>query len=102
MTVDPNVFCDVVSTNEPLAAAGWEVYPNPSHGPISIKGQLSYTTNLIVQLVDVTGRTLHQEQHTAQRGPWQRTLQEINLPAGVYYLTISNEKETISLPIIRR
>lgn len=102
MEVDPNVFCDIVSTREVLVDADWEVYPNPSRGPINIKGELFQGTNLVIQLHDFTGRLLLRQSTFAPKGVWQYALDVPKLPAGVYQLTISNETEAISLPVIRR
>lgn len=100
--VDPNVFCDIVSTEEQLSMANWQLFPNPGNGPVTISGGLESATDLQLQLVDVTGRVLRKQNVFANAGDWQFTWPDLQLTTGVYYVLISNDHETVSLPLVRQ
>lgn len=98
---DPGKPCDVVSTQEWLAAANWRVFPNPGNGPLTLQGSPERGTELRLRLVDITGRTLFQRQTFATGPNWQHTFDLPQLPAGLYYLLVSNQDAVISLPVVR-
>ncbi|PHI18157.1 hypothetical protein CEQ90_19415 [Lewinellaceae bacterium SD302] len=99
---DPDKPCDIVSVKETIAAGGWSVYPNPGSGPLYLNGELARTTELSIRLVDATGRELLRRETIATAGPWNYGLRQLSLPAGLYYLVLTDSKETVTLPLVRR
>lgn len=99
---DPDKPCDIVSVRENIAAAEWRVYPSPGSGPFTISGELTKSTNLSMRLVDVTGRELIRRDAQAIAGQWNYTFEELLLPAGLYYLILTDARETVTLPLVRR
>lgn len=99
---DPDKPCDVTSVREAFTQVDWRVYPSPGNGPLTISGELAERADLLLKLTDVSGRTLFQQATTAEVGNWQLQLELPQLPAGVYYLLLTGQRETIALPVIRR
>lgn len=76
---------------EPVAQkAGWEVYPNPSHGELQVQGLDSHE-KVSYQLIDLTGRVVDE----GQAG--QRIEFRTNLKEGLYILHLQSQKTSRSL-----
>lgn len=102
VVVDPSLNCDVVNTAQlPQERNNWQLFPNPSQGPVSLRGYLSEPAQLDIQLLDATGRLLQRSNYRANAGEWQQTLALPTLAAGVYYLQVRTDRGLTVLKLLR-
>ncbi len=69
------------------------IYPNPTRDNLSIEFSESVTTEIFIQVMDLTGRTLMHT--TLQPGESSQTLSLSNYPTGVYVLRAMNNGKPI-------
>ena len=67
-------------------------YPNPFHDATTIQLDLEQPTQLIMDVMDVSGRTLERWSEGVDAGIYRRTWNASTYPAGLYYLRVSNER----------
>jgi len=84
-TLYPTTYCLPVAIDEVKQELGFNVYPNPANGDMTI--QFEKTENVIIQLVDFSGRLMINE--ISQNSSF--TLQRGTLKNGCYLLKIINE-----------
>lgn len=82
--IDPNVSC-FTGIEEEAVDRGFEVYPNPSSGRVMISVK-EPSGNLELQVRDVTGRELSRQSWSPTNTP-----RELQLPSGIYFITLSGE-----------
>ena len=70
------------------------VYPNPTVGELNIKLFEPLFTNSTLQIVDVTGRIIKQQNVSANNVTLQIDVK--NLSAGRYFIKIANNKQVIN------
>jgi len=90
---DPNSLCILTSMEEnqqPLL-----LYPNPTSEFVTI---VSPTEFSIIQLYNIIGKQIYQEQLSAPQK--QYTLSLHTLPAGMYFLTVQTQQSSIKTPLI--
>lgn len=73
---------------EPLSLRGFEVYPNPNNGQFSVSLHLLSNSNVVLDLTDMTGRSVVLEQFTASAGQVVRAIDVSGLAKGMYNLTL--------------
>ena len=71
-----------------------KVYPNPSYGKIILETQ----ENITYSVLDIDGRTIIPENNTANN----EVINLNNLPAGIYFLKLSNNQHTELRKIIKK
>lgn len=67
-----------------------ELFPNPAQNSFQLNYRLPKAESITIQLVNTTGQIVWQE--TAQVANYQRTIQVDNLPAGMYWLSLTGEQ----------
>ncbi|NLA24478.1 MAG: T9SS type A sorting domain-containing protein [Bacteroidales bacterium] len=95
---DPHLFVigENVSVNENIAESRYSIFPNPASERITLITDLSETAEIQYFIIDIYGRKLKQTNLDAKTG-WQGTSIDISdLPQGIYYLKIINNKEEIT------
>ncbi|MCX8111942.1 MAG: T9SS type A sorting domain-containing protein [Bacteroidia bacterium] len=79
-----------------LEQRGWRVYPNPNNGILWIEAPASTFSE--IKLWDGAGRCLlERREHISAEGAYRMVLP--SLPAGLYRLTLTTEKETLYFPL---
>lgn len=78
-----------------------KVYPNPSNGPITLSFNNPESEKLVIELIDPTGRFIR----TLSKETYSEGLQKIqfdisDLPKGIYYLRLKNEKQSILRKVV--
>jgi hypothetical protein len=80
------VQCGAVGINE-TAASSFAMFPNPTTGELSLRLPADAHGEVEMRVVDLTGRTVHQERFTAAGGT--NTFELGNLQSGNYMVTIT-------------
>lgn len=78
----------------------WNVYPNPSFGSLLVEWELAETSSVNLELIDLAGRSVMKEslQQSSSSTSW-----ELDLPEGIYLLTISTDRyREVKRVIIRK
>ncbi len=102
VAVDPSINCDVVNTEDvALEDNNWQLFPNPSQGPVNLRGYLAQSTELNIQLLDTAGRLLQRSRFHANAGEWQQALALPKLAAGIYYLQVRTDQGVVVLKLLR-
>jgi hypothetical protein len=95
------VGSDLVAVIVESSFGGLNVYPNPVEG----LGYLTFNSNsddiAVITIYDVTGKIIVVENYGAIRGDNKIELPTTDLPQGMYFITISNDKETSNIKFIK-
>lgn len=79
------------------------IYPNPVINEATVAFTLKQSRDNVQLLVrDVAGRTLWNTQVDAQEGLNAVQLPALNLPQGMYFLSIGNGKDVVTLKVMQR
>ncbi len=107
LTGEPIFFTDATKGSaKPIAietnAMGFQVYPNPVYGKITILFNLVEDEKVSLSLVNPIGQTvkvlLEQEPMNADAYQWKTTIDGV--PQGLYYLKLSTSKVALTIPLI--
>jgi len=107
--VDPPCFffnscweCDGLATGmtEELVPHDISIFPNPAGDYIHLVYEAKVADNMMVTLLDNTGRILRTFKWNMAAGNNRKTLQLSDLPAGAYTLRFANEKSSMTKMII--
>ncbi|MDX5319732.1 MAG: T9SS type A sorting domain-containing protein [Bacteroidota bacterium] len=88
-----------------LGLADWakemevKVYPNPSSGPFTIELTGAQIAELTLQVVDVTGKLLHEEALDLPAGSLKKSL-DLNLIPGTYYVRLIGPEGEWRQPVV--
>jgi hypothetical protein len=92
------VFVDCTGIMEPDANHGIIAYPNPFSNYLIIHHNATISTDAIISILDVNGRTVMQEKIFAP----STILYPGHLPPGVYFLIFRNDPNTSPLKIVKQ
>ena len=67
-------------------------YPNPFRTTTTIQLDVAQPTQLILDVMDVSGRSLERWSEGVDAGIYRRQWDATNYPAGIYYLRVNNER----------
>ena len=79
---------DNVGLNEDLRVGHLEVFPNPSSEKLHISFQSEIETDLMINIMNVTGQKVYSENLPVISGLHQSEICVSDLPAGIYFLEI--------------
>lgn len=99
--IDNLYIQDPITATENELERAVSVYPNPAHDNISIKAEGISATNLSVQLMGVHGQSLYKATVITDNGKMNHPIDGKTLPAGVYFVKISDGKRTNIQKIIK-
>jgi hypothetical protein len=83
---------------ENIATQTLNIFPNPTAGLLNVNSNITEAADYQVDVVDMLGKIVQQQQQNLQVGAQQIQLNVQNLPAGWYQLRISNGKKQITQP----
>ena len=83
-------WCGEVAVEVPKTTAGLKVYPNPSHGDVTLTGLPEGAA--VVTVCDMAGRVLLRK--VLARGTESYTFNVTDYPAGTYFVTLSTPEGT--------
>ncbi len=92
-------YSKIVSVKLDNAAANAVVYPNPTAGALNIRLNNVLQANSVLQITDVTGRTMKKLSVNANTAMINTDI--TNLPAGRYFIKIINDKEVINQSFVK-
>jgi acetyl esterase/lipase len=72
-----------------------EVYPQPALGSFNVKAELNGVKSGSIEMFDLTGRKVLQQNFVAPGNTLQLKVQTENLPAGTYVLTVKDGSEIV-------
>jgi len=81
---------------ENIATQTLNIFPNPTAGLLNINTHITEAADYQLDVVDMLGKIVQQQQQNLQVGAQQIQLNVQNLPAGWYQLRISNGKKQIT------
>ncbi len=94
-------YSKLIAVNIEGAYGGLSVYPNPVEGI----GYLTFNSTAdeiaTITIYDVAGKRVHSQQYNAIKGDNKFELPTIELPQGMYFLTIGNNYETSNVKFIK-
>lgn len=80
--------------------AEFSVYPNPTHGTISINGNFS-GKEASITLCNMVGETVRIVEAASQLGQYKKEISIHELPEGIYFLTVKTKEGTLVKKIIK-
>ena len=93
------VVVNVVGVEEIEALNSLNVYPNPAVDQLNVQLDLNSNVALIVELSDITGRTVFTKQNTAN-GVQNIQIPVQQLAAGMYNLEVTIDGQRLSRKVI--
>jgi chitinase len=90
------VFCQnpTLSTNDPLPQHSIEVFPVPASDQLNISGLTSTSGNVMIRILDLSGRTVMEESRTVNNGNSQLNISDLS--TGTYFLQVIAEGNSIA------
>ncbi|MEQ9102046.1 MAG: T9SS type A sorting domain-containing protein [Imperialibacter sp.] len=80
---------------EKLEPLDLNYYPNPSHGHFTLKMSLRSTDPLQVSIVDLSGKTIYEEEIKTFDGRYSKEFNLTDQPAGIYLLQVVQGKSRL-------
>ncbi len=99
--VDEDSAATTVSTSSIVMGHSISLFPNPTRAEIYLNFELSQTTILNIDLVNVNGQTVLSRRFQLGAGQYTETFDLKTLPAGVYQLQMVDAKGTTSRKIVK-
>ncbi len=94
--------CITSSTGEATESISMEVFPNPFTSDLVIDLNLASASDIQLELLDMSGRILHQEKQNAFAGSQQIIIDNLShLSAGVYLLKVQTEQGAVYQKLIK-
>lgn len=87
---------------ETLESRGFNVFPNPTQGNITIDFALLLGENITVYLIDVNGRIVYSDMINNEVGAYQKQINLSDLSNGMYFLRIDTENESLTKRVIKQ
>jgi len=75
------------------------VYPNPGRGEFTLNGYASSTGLLVVRIFDLSGKLVQSANWMQSKGTWSRNISVDDIPAGMYYVQVSNKEKSVQVKI---
>ena len=82
----------IVGIQENAVATQLNVYPNPAHGKLSISGNFKTSGNVKYAVSNILGAEVLSSEMNVLEGVQNKTIDISQLKAGIYMLTIENDK----------
>ena len=98
---DPVLYLQT-KTDKGLKAGEGKAYPNPFTSELSIDYNVETDTPLSIELVNALGQSVWQQKYGIQRqGLFNTIIPTQDLPKGLYHVLIWNDKNQVTLKVIR-
>ncbi|MDP8206323.1 MAG: T9SS type A sorting domain-containing protein [Candidatus Electryonea clarkiae] len=70
------------------------LYPNPFNSSLRIRYSVSMKSTISINIFSITGREVYRLNKSALPGTNEAAVSAINLPSGIYFISVSNSKTT--------
>jgi hypothetical protein len=94
------IFDPVSNTQETTLAAAWEVFPNPASDLLRINIELPEASDQLSLRLHNSLGALFREQQLQPADHYQTTLEVDDLPAGLYWLELTNGQQHLTQKVI--
>ncbi len=104
----PEAIKDTTGTEEPKNIGGLKainainVYPNPTDGNVSIAVDVAFEGNAMISITAVNGADVRLISRRLQKGNNQVEVDMKNLPAGMYFATVSVNGQSSTVKIVKQ
>jgi len=86
---------DIITSTEKELESAISVYPNPARENIIVNVSGLSSPGFTIQLMNVQGQVVYGTFDLAENGTMSHTIPTVALPKGMYFLKISNERNTV-------
>jgi len=96
---------DVILTSvdeDVVAGAAIVVFPNPTNGQFTIKGDVNVTGDVKIELVNMFGETVMNMSEIANGGTFSSSIDMGTLASGVYNVVVSTENHRWTVRVVRQ
>ena len=93
-------YSPVISVERKGAPSKLRVYPTQAHEEVLIRMETAQSRKSIVRIANTSGQILRETNYGATNGTEYLTVDVSDYPAGVYYVALLQEKETITQKFI--
>ncbi len=76
------------------------VAPNPFNSRTTIRYELPKASDVQMDVVDMSGRSMHSEQIAGETGQNTISIDAVNLPAGIYLLQVTSEGKALRAKVV--
>lgn len=77
------------------------LFPNPTLGQLKIHYFNDFDAEVVVSVIDITGRTIQKENRPIERGLQQLEMDVSSLENGPYFLSISSGNRLVTAPFVK-
>ena len=91
-----------VGLNEYTLENGIGLYPNPVRSELSIQFVLNATSDVVISILDITGRMLKQEKGRYEIGSVELQFDVNELPAGAYFVEVNDGKQSTQRKFVKQ
>ena len=100
-TIDNLYIQDPITSTEKELEAAITVYPNPARENIIVEASGLAAPGFSIQLMNVQGQVVYGGYDFAENGTMSHTIPSATFPKGMYFVKISNEKNTIIRKVVK-
>jgi PKD repeat protein len=91
-----------IGLNEFTMQNGIGLYPNPARSEITLQFALSASADVVVSILDVTGRTIKQLKNNFDVGNTELQVDISELPAGAYFVQVNDGKQSTQRKFVKQ
>jgi hypothetical protein len=95
-------YSDIIELKRSITHDNVNVYPNPFTDEVSLKLDLIDDQEITIEIVDITGKLIYQDDKNAQTGTNNFALNLANHQAGVYIITVKTKNDMIQKRVIKK
>ncbi|MCC5916443.1 MAG: T9SS type A sorting domain-containing protein, partial [Cryomorphaceae bacterium] len=99
-TICKTIWAENVSVTEHSLAASLRVFPNPNEGKFTLSFDQQLNSDVTIQLLDLSGKTIWTEHHSGFSGVYQKDFDRNDLSSGMYMLRINNRDGIITRRVV--
>ncbi len=103
-SVSPNTAAKNPSISGPVSTknslSNFHLFPNPASGEINLHFEAKESGNIAIQLTDLSGKIIQQQQQNIVPGNVRKTLDVSRLNGGIYFIRLVGKNTFISRKII--
>ena len=99
-TICETVWAENVSVEDHSLAGSLKVFPNPNSGDFELSFDQPFTSEVTIELLDLSGRSIWMDKQDEFSGPYNHRFSRSDLSSGTYLLRINNHDGMITKRVI--